>query len=206
MQSLGDCSNSAYIFKDDYWRIGYTFIMHYPYSLHFISSKQKGTKHVEAVSPWDEPHLNRLTLESKLPYRWWFPVFQGWLIANFINCSTKVHAWLREYSESLAIEHFLVPSILSPWWTVWILFRTNLGSAGYPRGENDTSDVLNIILEGSRGPSIYFWDYANGKLRYACARKAVSHLNWSWRKAWAFCLFVCFPLQRQKRKLKRSES
>ena len=175
--------------------------MHYPYSLHFIPRKQKGTKYEEAVSPWDEPHLNRLALESKLPYRWWFPAFQGWFIANFINCLTKVHAWLRECSESLDIEYFLVLSILSPWWTVWILFRTNLGSAGYPRGENDTSDMLNIILEGSGGPSVYFWDYANGRLRYVCARKAVSHMNWSWRKAWAFCLFSFAEAEEEVRDL-----
>lgn len=38
--------------------------MHYPYSLHFIPRKQKGTKYEEAVSPWDEPHLNRLALKA----------------------------------------------------------------------------------------------------------------------------------------------
>lgn len=60
-----------------------------------------------------------------------------------------------------------------------------MGSLGYTRGKYGSSDVVNIILEGSGGPWIYFCDYANDKLDNGCARKVVNQLNLSWRTMWA---------------------
>lgn len=73
-----------------------------------------------------------------------------------------------------------------------ILFRTKIRRkykcrllSVYKRKENGTTDVVNIIPEGSRG--IYFCDHANGTLDYTCAREAANQLNLSWRKMRALC-------------------